>query len=293
MMMLSRYILVCALTVVLCSAGVQAQTVNSVVISAQVNSPSVPGGGGGGGSMSSPTQVIFSGMAYPLSKVVIVQDGVIVATTVADPQAKFSVTLSDLVQRGYTFGVYGEDSDGRKSTSYSFPVYVTAGTSVTIGGIFISPTIDVDKLQVKKGEPIAIFGRSIPNAEVSIVVHSPTQHIRRIPTNQSGAYFLRFDSGVLEYGDHSTKSAAIAPADVSLFSDAVPFKVGDVSIPKTPGSCGKLRGDVNCDTRVNLIDFSIMAFWYKKTGVPVKVDLNNDGTVTLVDFSIMAFNWTG
>jgi hypothetical protein len=104
---------------------------------------------------------------------------------------------------------------------------------------------------------------------------------------------LRFDSGVLEYGDHNTKSAAIAPTDVSLFSDAVPFKVGDVTIPKTAGVCDKLRGDVNCDTRVNLVDFSIMAFWYKKTGVPVKVDLNNDGTVTLVDFSIMAFNWTG
>jgi hypothetical protein len=98
---------------------------------------------------------------------------------------------------------------------------------------------------------------------------------------------------VLEYGDHITKSAAIAPTDVSLFSDSAPFRVGDSTILKTPGSCGTLRGDVNCDGRVNLVDFSIMAFWYKKTGVPIKVDLNNDGTVTLVDFSIMAFNWTG
>ncbi len=288
----SSIIAVISLWGVLAPVSLFAQTPTSVVISAQVNAPSIPGGGGGG-SMSSPTQVVFSGMAYPSSKVVITQDGSIVATTVADPQAKFSVALTDLLQRGYTFSVYGEDVDGRKSTPYSFPIFVTQGTTVTIGGIFISPTIDVDKLQVKKGDPISIFGRSIPNAEVSIVVNSPVQHIKRAPTDQSGAYFLRFDSAILEYGDHTTKSAAVAPDDISLFSDLVPFKVGDENILKVPGACEKLRGDVNCDGRVNLIDFSIMAFWYKKPSVPTKVDLNKDRAVTLVDFSIMAYNWTG
>ncbi|MFA6385357.1 MAG: dockerin type I domain-containing protein, partial [Candidatus Paceibacterota bacterium] len=57
--------------------------------------------------------------------------------------------------------------------------------------------------------------------------------------------------------------------------------------------CSFLRGDLNCDNHVNLIDFSIMAYWYKKINPPEKVDLNNDGKITLVDFSIMAFNWTG
>ncbi len=51
--------------------------------------------------------------------------------------------------------------------------------------------------------------------------------------------------------------------------------------------------DLNNDKRVNLIDFSITAYWYKRPSPPATVDLNNDGKVNLVDFSIMAYYWTG
>ena len=50
---------------------------------------------------------------------------------------------------------------------------------------------------------------------------------------------------------------------------------------------------MSCDKKVNLIDFSIVAFWYKKNGAPQQFDFNNDGKVTIVDFSIMAYYWTG
>jgi hypothetical protein len=53
------------------------------------------------------------------------------------------------------------------------------------------------------------------------------------------------------------------------------------------------RGDLNNDCKVNLIDFSIMAYWYKKPAPPMTVDLNGDHVVSLVDFSILAYNWTG
>jgi hypothetical protein len=42
-----------------------------------------------------------------------------------------------------------------------------------------------------------------------------------------------------------------------------------------------------------LIDFSIAAYWYKRPSVPENVDINSDGKVDLIDFSIMAFHWTG
>jgi hypothetical protein len=41
------------------------------------------------------------------------------------------------------------------------------------------------------------------------------------------------------------------------------------------------------------VDFSVVAYWYKRTGPPANVDLNKDGRVDLIDFSIMAYNWTG
>ena len=53
------------------------------------------------------------------------------------------------------------------------------------------------------------------------------------------------------------------------------------------------RGDANGDGRVNLVDFSVAAYWYKRANPPASVDLNGDRKVDLVDFSIMAFHWSG
>jgi hypothetical protein len=46
---------------------------------------------------------------------------------------------------------------------------------------------------------------------------------------------------------------------------------------------------------VNIIDFFIEFRWYKKTLTEVqkkRFDFNNDGRVDISDFSIMAFYWT-
>ena len=53
------------------------------------------------------------------------------------------------------------------------------------------------------------------------------------------------------------------------------------------------RGDMNCDGRVNIVDYSIMKYWYKKPNPPAAVDLSGDGIVNLKDFSILAAEWTG
>jgi len=62
---------------------------------------------------------------------------------------------------------------------------------------------------------------------------------------------------------------------------------------KCPG-----KGDLNSDCRVDLVDFSIAAYWYKKPLSPPFAEierekLSGDGEVTLRDFSIMAYWWTG
>ncbi|MCI0542615.1 hypothetical protein L0Y69_02605 [bacterium] len=66
---------------------------------------------------------------------------------------------------------------------------------------------------------------------------------------------------------------------------------------ETPGICFR-KGDLNDDCKVDLVDFSIAAYWYKKPlserflAIEEK-KLNGDGKVTLRDFSIMAYYWTG
>jgi hypothetical protein len=56
-----------------------------------------------------------------------------------------------------------------------------------------------------------------------------------------------------------------------------------------------LAPDLNRDGFVNLIDFSIMLFWWQTSGgdSDPPADINQDGNVSLTDFSILLFNWTG
>src|SRR5208283_177738 len=89
------------------------------------------GGGGGGGSPTSgvTTAVNFSGRAYPLSTVGILEDGQLAVTTIADPDANFSVSIGNLAAGNYTFSVFGEDSSGRRSSAFTFPIFITSGVT--------------------------------------------------------------------------------------------------------------------------------------------------------------------
>jgi hypothetical protein len=261
--------------------------------------PSGGGGGGGGGGWTRPdpvTSVSFSGRAYPLSQVTILKDGMLALTTVSGPDARFSTTLTGLDAGDYTFSVYSTDSDNRRSTPFTFSVNVTRGASTNISGIFLAPTIDVDKQEVTQGETIAIFGQSVPESAISIMVASENPTFVATETDADGAYLYQFDTSSLAKGQHHTRAKTIQGASVSSESPLVAFLVGNQTVLKKAG--GFLMGDVNNDNRVNFIDFSIAAFWYKRALDDAFLmtegeRLNGDNQVTFVDFSIMAYYWTG
>jgi hypothetical protein len=256
--------------------------------------PSVPGSPSG--PTPSETKVIFTGRAYPKSVVTLLKDAQIVATTIAGEDAKFSLTLTNITSGSYIFSLYSEDKYGNRSSLLTFPLSVTSGVTTNVTGIFISPTIDVDKSEVKRGEVIKIFGQAIPNSDITVIINSEEEVYGKTKADKIGAYLYNLDTVEVEMGEHLAKSRATLEEEISPLSKAVGFKVGTKTVLKTIGKCGK--ADLNCDGRVNLIDFSIAAYWYKRT---LSTDfktieaerLNSDGKITLVDFSIMAYYWTG
>ncbi len=218
-------------------------------------------------------------------------------STIAGPDSNFTANLNGLLSGNYTFSVYGEDSNGLRSSPFTFQIFITGGVTTNIGGIFITPTIAVDKSTVKKGDNIAIFGQSAQSSQIVIAVNSAQEFFNTVNSDANGVYLHNFDTSVLEMGSHSTKSKALKSGEISSFSSDVSFVVGaeNVFIDK---SSKATKCDLNEDGRCNLIDFSIAAFWYKK---PLSAEfmqreithLNGDGKIDLVDFSIMAFYWTG
>lgn len=255
------------------------------------------GGGGGGGSppAAQTATVVLSGRAYPGSIVSILKDSILQSRVPVQESAAFTSTIGNLSGGTYLFSVYAQDTNGNQSSTITIPVTLQVGVTTNIDGIFLAPTIDVDKKQVKRGNPIRVFGQSSPLSTITITVNSDTELFFQTPSDKNGVYSYSFLTSPLELGTHETHSNASRSGEVSPKSQTVNFAVGTIDIPKikaTAPLCGP-RGDLNCDGRVNLVDFSIQAFWYKKKGFPPAYDLNGDRMISLIDFSIMASNWTG
>lgn len=257
-----------------------------------------PNSGGGAVRTQNGAQVVLTGKAYPRSEVTILKDAQVVATTVADEQANFQVLIKGLAAGTFIFSMYSEDDKGVRSALFTFPVTVTKGILAKIESIFVAPTIVGDKVSVKQGDPIILFGQSYPTAEITIEINSAEKYFVKTNTDTSGMYLEHFDSSVLALGDHHAKARATEAQQISSQSTAYAFAVGTENVySDVVVSCPK-KGDMNGDCRVNLIDFSIVAFWYNRTLSTTftpreREHLNGDGKVNLVDFSILAFYWTG
>lgn len=257
------------------------------------------GGGGGGGDSGSQAKVTFTGRAYPNSSVTLLKDGQVVATTFSGSDASFSILLSNLNAGTYIFSVYSTDKDGIRSPLQSLPITVTDGVTMNVGGIFLAPTISGDKSQVKKGDNITFFGQSVPSSEVTIAIHSNQEIFQKVQSDKNGVYLKTVDTSPLEVGSHNAKSKVAYQSEISAYSAGYNFSVGNNNIDLPIDKKCPAKGDLNGDCKVNLVDFSIAAFWYKKsvlnapTTLFEKGKLNGDGKINLVDFSIMAFYWTG
>ncbi|MDD5251426.1 MAG: hypothetical protein PHT12_02210 [Patescibacteria group bacterium] len=257
------------------------------------------GGGGGGGGYAEPvTSVIFEGRAYPKSKVTLLKDALIAATAVADGDANFQLNLSGLSGGIYIFSVYGEDNKGVRSSLLTFPMSVSSGATTKVGGIFIAPTISTDKSEVTRDDSVAVYGQSVPGGEVAIYINSDENPAKTIKTGTDGAYLYNFDTKVLKTGLNFLKSKATSNGEVSAFSKTISFLVGSEVVLVTPPTKCPVKADLNNDCRVDIVDFSIAAYWYKRPLSPAfalkeKEHLSGDEKIDLVDFSIMAYYWTG
>ena len=222
------------------------------------------GGGGGGGIVLTPAgtgSVNFSGRAYPKSTVTLLKDAQVAASTIAGPDSNFQISLSGLSAGNFIFSIYGEDKDGIRSSTFSFTVSISANATANVTGIFIAPTIAVDKSEVKRGNNIAIFGQSAGKSEITIMISSDEDYFLKTNADSDGVYLANFDTSPLDYGGHNAKSKAALTGSISSFSSAVGFVVGtkNVVAPKIIAKKCPAKGDVNGDCRVNLIDFSIVA----------------------------------
>lgn len=238
-----------------------------------------------------PTAVIFKGIAYPSSTVTIQKDGVTAVQVPADSQARFDITVGSLSAGTYTFGVYATDSLGRQSPTSSFTVTLTLGTTVTITGVFLGPTIVADRTLLTLGETVTVYGATSPSSTVHVFVASDEEREYTTRAGTDGLWTKQLFANDLQAGAHTARSKAEDPEGmISEFSNSVAFTVASSTDP----DAGFIDADINKDTKVDIIDFSILLFyWQQKNPSNARADINHDSTVNIIDFSVMLYFWTG
>jgi len=256
-----------------------------VGISVTIEGTAPPPPGGGGGPIFA--TVVFKGKASPDAFITILRNNSVASTTTADSSANFSATLTGVPIGIWTFSIWAEDKEGKESLTLSFKTSLTSGTT-TFAGIFLAPTINLNSTEITKGEFLDIYGYTAPESEVSVYIDSRGEIIETIKAENDGKWFYSLDITSLEKGfSYSVKAKAISPEGlISSFSEVLEFYL---ELEEEEILCP--RADLNRDGRTDMIDFSILLYWWQK--YDACADQNQDGIVNLIDFSIMMYHWTG
>jgi hypothetical protein len=261
------------------------------------------GSGGGGGSGAGkflkypvdqpyPPDLTLSGWAYPASLVTILQNDKKAGDVSASADGSFMYVAQDISKGIYTYVVWARDSDGVKSAPHTSTFWMEDNTQTIISNILIPPTIKLESDYVDLGAVIKAFGQSIPGKKVEVLAYSPTQKktvvIQETSSGADGRWSLPISTSGWSRGTYELSARTFHDKfGWSLYGEKVRCGVGETAVDESP--CAK--SDINKDGKVNLVDFSILMFYWGATNA--LADINKDGKVNLVDFSIMMYCWTG
>jgi len=250
------------------------------------------GGGGGGGSSQAQndTEISVSGFSYPGTSINILLDTESVGSVRAGSNGRFEFT-TEASPGTATMGFWTTDGEGTRSVTFNTTFDVTQGAITNITGIIIPPTIRLSNQNVNPGDVVTVSGRAVPSANIELHLNN-SERTERTTSDSNGAWSISLNTGSLRVAEYTLRARSISGSSTLLsqssFSSTIQLFVGVDGRVTTPS-------DLNRDGKVNLVDFSILIFWWGGNGgnSDPAADINGNGRVGIEDFSILLFNWTG
>lgn len=234
--------------------------------------------------------VTFAGYTSPGAFVVLLENNTVIGTTTGSGTGSFNIPISGLNPGDHTFRIFATDTASRSTSQDVLQLYLLGGTSTTVSGILLSSTIQVDKASLNPGDTLTIFGAAKPNSTINIYTESPLRTYTASSNNNGDWSYQLPGSETQNYTPGQYRTYTIVQ-DNSLtqspVSPTVNFTINSVGGANPPPSCDISTGDLNCDGKTNLTDFSILLFYWHTN--QRRADINSDGAVNLVDFSIMMY----
>lgn len=249
------------------------------------------GSGGGGGSDRDlgDTIVTVTGTSYPGRTVNILLDTENVGSVRAGNDGRFEFS-TDASPGTASMGFWATDSFNTRSITYNTTFDVTQGAVTTINGVIMPPTIKLSTQNANPGDIVTISGQSVPNSKIEINFNNNSR-VETVNSAADGVWSLAFNTSVLSPAEYNIKARSVTGTTLqtqSSFSSVIQLFLGVNGQVTRPS-------DLNRDSKVNLIDFSILIFWWGTNGGNSNppADINGNSRVGIEDFSILLFNWTG
>ncbi len=234
--------------------------------------------------------IVFSGQAYPDSKVKVMFKSSIESLYTEVPAAEYTISdygafrvvyvgLIDIAPMGgdYFFGLQTEDKNGRKTGVKSFNVGAS-NNQLTFENVLMAPTAGFLRGTVRKGDSLIIMGYAEPSSSIEIEVDDKIIE-KKAQAGEDGFYKASVDTSELSFGEHSIRARQKQTSGkASDFSLKKNFTVSELFFPKT---------DLNNDGKINISDLSIFLSSWKSGSKDEKaqIDFNGDGKVDISDFS--------
>lgn len=259
---------------------------------AAVNQPS-QNGASGGGSQQNYAKAQFSGKTFPDALVYILENGTIIGTVPSNAQGDFNFSANSLQPDNAVFTLYAGDKNGEKTSSVSYTAVLKANETVVFNNIILPPWVTTDKQGILPGESIKVFGKGIPRSSILVTIDEIPGLTLPVETDANGNFSTAFTTENFAKGTYTIRTSNKYRDSIGTLGKLIEFIVGDTSIVRNPSVSKCQTADFDCNGKVDLVDFSILLYWFNRPNPPPEIDLSKNGLVDLIDFSILMYYWTG
>lgn len=232
----------------------------------------------------------ITGSTAPDTFIVFTEAGAVLGTDVANALGGFNHLFSGLQPTTHQITLYGIDLNNLITSPIPLQIYTAASQETLISNVLLSPTLELNANDYLLGDPIIVSGSAIPAGSITVFVDTPLRTYYTTSADDGSWNYTITNSNEYVYGDY--RAYALVQAEngwQSLVSNSQNFSI--ISGSGTTGAaCGDIsHGDLNCDGEINLIDFSILMYYWGTSNLAA--DINTDNLVNLGDFSIMMYWW--
>lgn len=228
-----------------------------------------------------PATLNFAGKAFPKGTLFLVEksEGGSVTRESMPINDDGSFRLWGVPADAGLYALYFKDKDGRQTLSKVYTDGNFFNGALSFTNILVSPTIELTRTLITRGDLVKIVGQATPENQVKILVDHSTWYETK--ATNDGTFSLLIPTNDFTFGSHSLQAKQTLPGS-SIESDFSLTAGFVVSSAKVAGA------DLNLDGKITITDWSIFLGSWKDQNAEnrQRLDLNHDGKVDVNDLSI-------